>query len=156
LAFKFKTIAVGGTFDIIHAGHDALLSKAFESGERVIIGLTSDEFAQSSGKKTRHSFAERYANLRSYLETRFPGRDFAITKLTHTFGPGIFTSDVQAIAASSETAGRVKEANKRRRELGLPDLKIEIIPMVLAQDGEKISSTRIRNSEIDEQGKSKE
>jgi pantetheine-phosphate adenylyltransferase len=90
------------------------------------------------------------------LETRFPGREFAITELTQSFGPGIFTSEVQAIAASSETAERVEEANKRRRELGLPDLKIEIIPMVLAHDGEKISSTRIRNSEIDEQGKSKE
>ncbi|RLI21218.1 phosphopantetheine adenylyltransferase, partial [Candidatus Bathyarchaeota archaeon] len=33
---KFKAVAVGGTFDEFHRGHRALLSKAFEVGERVL------------------------------------------------------------------------------------------------------------------------
>jgi pantetheine-phosphate adenylyltransferase len=150
--FKYNTVAVGGTFDIIHSGHLALLQRAFETGEHVVIGLTSDDFAAKEGKKIRHTFAERSDNLRSYLSSRFPDRNFRITELDRTFGPGIFTSSVEAIVASAETAGRVDQANAKRRELGLPDLKIEVVPLILAKDGERISSTRIRNREIDETG----
>ena len=43
---KFSLIAMGGTFDIIHRGHLTLLTNAFEISDKVIIGLTSDEFVQ--------------------------------------------------------------------------------------------------------------
>ena len=36
---KFQFVAMGGTFDIIHKGHMALLSKAFSISSNVIIGL---------------------------------------------------------------------------------------------------------------------
>ena len=42
---QYGVIALGGTFDIIHIGHIALLKKGFSISEKVIIGLTSDEFA---------------------------------------------------------------------------------------------------------------
>ena len=42
---RFKTVATGGTFDILHEGHYALLSRSFQLGERVIIGITSDKYA---------------------------------------------------------------------------------------------------------------
>ena len=48
---EFSMIALGGTFDIIHAGHIALLDKGFSISEKVIIGLTSDELAEKKGKK---------------------------------------------------------------------------------------------------------
>lgn len=150
--YKYRTIAVGGTFDIIHKGHEQLLRRAFESGERVVIGLTSDDYVTSSGKKVNHDFRDRAEHIKSYLKTNFPGRNYEVTELERTFGPGMYTSQVDAIAVSEETAPRVEEANKKRRELGLPDLKVEIVPMVLAKDGEKLSSTRIREGKIDEVG----
>jgi pantetheine-phosphate adenylyltransferase len=47
---KFKVAAVGGTFDELHKGHRALLMKAFEVGEKVLIGLCLDEFVKSMRK----------------------------------------------------------------------------------------------------------
>jgi len=48
---KFSLVAMGGTFDIIHNGHLALLEKAFTISDDVIIGLTGDELALKKGKK---------------------------------------------------------------------------------------------------------
>ena len=39
-------ITVGGTFDVLHKGHWFLLEEAFNVGERVLIGLTTDEFVE--------------------------------------------------------------------------------------------------------------
>ena len=47
---EFNLVALGGTFDIIHAGHIALLEKGFSISKKVIIGLTSDELAEKKGK----------------------------------------------------------------------------------------------------------
>ncbi len=75
-----------------------------------------------------------------------------ITNLESSFGPGMFTPEIEAIVVSTETQDRVSNANRRRRELGLSDLKMEIVPMVLAEDGKRISSTRVRAHEIDSNG----
>ena len=42
---QFDLVAMGGTFDIIHAGHIALLNKSFSISSKVIIGLSSDQLA---------------------------------------------------------------------------------------------------------------
>ena len=42
--------------------------------------------------------------------------------------------------------------NAKRNDLGLSHVEIIIVPMKLASDGERISSTRIRNAEIDASG----
>lgn len=47
---KFKLVALGGTFDIIHRGHLELLRNGFSISSRVIIGLTSDELARKKEK----------------------------------------------------------------------------------------------------------
>jgi len=83
----------------------------------------------------------------------FPGRKYEISKLVDRFGPAIYSDKIDAIVVSAETFPAVEPANKKRRELGLPDLKVEIVPMSLADDGMKISSTRIRAGQIDQEGR---
>ncbi len=150
---RFRTVATGGTFDHIHRGHIALLAKSFEVGERVVIGVTSDAFAAKEGKSPDQSYEERVAALESTLRSLFPGRSYLIAKLDDYFGPGIASPEVEAIVVSRETASRVPLANSLRAKKGFPPLEVVTVDFVLADDSAPISSTRIRNGEIDPQGK---
>src|SRR5271165_3495402 len=132
--YKYRQIALGGTFDHIHKGHKELLERAFQTGESVFIGLTSDDFAGSTGKKIDQKYEVRKVNLEKFLNEKYPGRKYEISKLTDRFGPGIFTDRIDAIAVSTETLPVVESANKKRKELGLQDLKVEVVPMTLADD----------------------
>ncbi len=149
---EFQLVAMGGTFDIIHKGHLTLLGGAFSVSDNVIIGLTSDELAKKKGKKLNHDYIKRYDSLRQAIETNFPGKLYHISKLDNDFGPAVIEGDVQALVVSDETAPQVDALNKLRQEKGLRPVKMVMVPLVLAKDGKRISTTRIRSSEIDTQG----
>jgi pantetheine-phosphate adenylyltransferase len=149
---KFSLVAMGGTFDVIHKGHLILLSKAFEISEKVIIGLTSDEFAEKKGKITNNNYGKRLENLILSLSKEFPNTFFQINKLDDNFGPAVLEPDVEALVVSDETSGQGSVLNKLRESKKLPRVQIVIVPMFLAKDGTRISTTRIKNSEIDSEG----
>lgn len=145
-------ICIGGTFNVLHYGHKQLINKAFEiAGEKglVFIGLTSKEFTKN--KKNVKSFKERKGTLEKYLsEKRFLDR-VIIKPISDSYGPSI-NGDYDAIVVSQETVKTGYEINLKRREKGKKLLKIFQIPLVLAKDGIPISSSRINNKEIDENG----
>jgi pantetheine-phosphate adenylyltransferase len=149
---EFTLVALGGTFDIIHAGHLALLDKGFSISKKVILGLTSDELAEKRGKKLLNNFQIRYSVLESLLKDKFPNSVFEIAKLDNDFGPAAIEGDVSALVVSDETSGKGELLNKLRLEQDHAPVVIIVVPMVLAKDGGRISTTRIRNSEIDVQG----
>ena len=150
---KYNTVATGGTFDHLHKGHEALLARSFSVGSVVVIGVTSDAFASREGKSPDQSYAKRVRVLERFLRARFPGRKYILAKLDDNFGPGIASSDVEAIVVTRETAAKVPIANALREAKGYPPLKVEVVEHVLASDGNPISSTRIRRGEIDSKGK---
>ena len=149
---KFSLIAMGGTFDIIHRGHLTLLENAFEISDKVIIGLTSDEFVQKKGKTPIHKYDERLKNLLSVIFQKFPNTNFEISQLSNDFGPAVLEKDVQALIVSDETSDQGNILNTLRTERNLPPVEVIVVPMFLAKDGVRISSTRIKNSEIDSDG----
>src|SRR5438094_778578 len=63
-------VVLGGTFDVLHAGHEALLSAALEGRpEEVVIGLTTDRFAKES-RTHLNAFSVRERNLKRLLAAR--------------------------------------------------------------------------------------
>jgi len=149
---EFSLIATGGTFDIIHRGHLTLLSNAFAISDKVIIGLTSDELAEKKGKLSINKYEKRLETLTEVISKEFPNSSFQISKLDNDFGPAVLEKEVEALVVSDEKSDQGTVLNKLRAEKKIPPVKIITVPMFLAKDGKRISTTRIKNSEIDAEG----
>ena len=149
---QFDIVAMGGTFDVIHAGHIALLNKSFSISSKVIIGLSSDQLATKRGKSLVNDYSKRLSSLNDVIEKNFPNSSYEISKLENDFGPAVIEGSVKALVVSEETGSKGVKLNDLRGERNLPPVEIVIVPMILAKDGKAISSTRIKNSEIDSNG----
>ena len=150
---KHRVVAVGGTFDEFHKGHRALLKKAFEVGDRVLIGLCSDDFVEKLKKPHRiASYDQRLEELKRFLRKRAVLERAEIIPLNDPYGVAVSKNRLDAIVVSKETEPRAYEINEKRRIKGLPSLKVFVINMILAEDYFPISSTRIWLEEIDREG----
>ena len=145
---------MGGTFDILHLGHLELLKKSFELGSFVVIGLTSDNFAKFAlNKGLRNSFESRYKNLENFISDNIRSTSYEISKLEEEFGPLMFSEDIECLVVSSETIAKGERINNIRSDKGLLPIDIVSVSLKLAEDGIPISSTRIRDKEIDSTGR---
>ena len=149
---SFDLVAMGGTFDVVHSGHMALLDKAFSISSKVIIGLSSDQLAKKRGKNLSSDYPKRLSLLKSVIEKNFPNSSYEISKLENDFGPAVIEGSVKALVVSEETSGKGIRLNELRAERNLSPVRIVVVPMVLAKDGKAISTTRIKNFEIDDSG----
>jgi len=149
---RFKLVALGGTFDIIHRGHLELLRNGFSISSKVIIGLTSDELARKKGKTPINDYSRRYKTLEDVIKKNFPNSKYVISKLDNDFGPAVLEKEVEALVVSEETSSKGKDLNRLRSERNSPPVVVIVVPMALAKDGTRISTTRIKNSEIDADG----
>ncbi len=59
-----KTILTYGTFDLFHIGHLRLLERLRAMGDRLVVGVSTDEFNTQKGKKTVVPFADRLEIVR--------------------------------------------------------------------------------------------
>lgn len=152
-------MAIAGTFDRLHEGHKSFISRAFELGQKVIIGLTSDRYvqeklkAQMSNIKTKvNNFHQRKKELEDFLREKGLMDRAEILEIHDVYGPTSEESDIEALIVTRDSKDGGEEVNKKRKELGLPLLELVDIPLVEAEDTLPISSTRIRLGEIDRFG----
>lgn len=149
---EYDAIIAGGTFDSLHAGHEAFLDKAFSSGKKVFIGLTTEEMLKKTVRpETILSYEERKEVLEKFIKKY--GKPYEIDPIDGIFGFSTNRKDVYAIVATEETRYTCETINKIRRGKGLDELEIIMVDFVYSEDRRIISSSRIRKKEIDENGK---
>ena len=150
----YKAVALGGTFDFLHKGHEQLISHAFDIGEKVLIGVTSDQLARKL-RKTHpvQTYAVRVKQLRIFLRAKRWLRRTRISPLHDPYGPAARRKDLEALVITPNTLFNALMLNRLRKRKKLRVLKITKVPLAKAEDGKPISSTRIRSGEIDRLGR---
>lgn len=150
MAYKYKNAAAGGTFDLMHKGHESLLEKAFSISQFVTIGITSDKFAKE--KNVSQNQNERRKNVLGFLNKKNFSKRTKLIFIDDVYGNAQKDKTLQAIIVSYETAKNAQLINKKRLQNDLKKLTIITCPTVLAKDKKPISTTRIKNGEISPNG----
>ncbi len=152
MAYKFKHIAVGGTFDLLHMGHEAFILKAFSNASFVTIGITSDELAESLTKNNIDDFKRRKNAVLVFLMRKNLDLRANVIKIDDFYGTTLEDLTIDSILVTNGSLDGAKKINEKRLKNNLNALRVLKTKLVKGDDGETISSTRIRNGEIDRNG----
>ena len=73
-----RTVITYGTFDILHVGHINLLRRARALGDRLVVGVSTDEFNRGKHKSSLLNYENRKIVLESirYVDEVFPEHDW--------------------------------------------------------------------------------
>lgn len=142
---------IGGTFDRFHVGHKQLILSCLEQSERVQIWLTSDKMALEKNPLVL-SWNQRCNEIQAWSsETGYSGR-ISYHELNDQFGPAISSKEVDSIGCTIETLPNCELINSKREQSMLDPLRIFVVSHIPSVDGGIVSSTRIRDGEIDREG----
>jgi phosphopantetheine adenylyltransferase len=144
---QHERIIVAGTFDVLHAGHYAMLHTAFARAGRAEIWISDDASALAKGAKlgqNLRSFKERSSQIVSWCEKHGYGARFSVHELRDAFGDSLTDGTYTAIVVSEETRSGGELINSKRAAAGLAPLEIVVTPLVIDESGEKLSSSALR------------
>lgn len=124
-----KTIITYGTFDLFHIGHLRLLQRLRDLGDRLIVGVSTDEFNEIKGKKTVIPFNDRLeiVGALACVDNVFPEHDWKQKK------DDIKKYDASIFAMGSDWEGKFDELKQYCTVIYLPRT-------------ENVSSTHLRKT----------
>lgn len=113
-------VALGGTFDHLHAGHKILLSMAaWIASEKVIVGVTGETarhmqrlvnkdaddtlLTKKSNRELVETIEHRIEAVRDFLSLFRPQIMHEIVPISDVYGPTATDSNIQALVVSKET-----------------------------------------------------
>ena len=121
---QFGTVAIGGTFDHLHAGHKLMLSVALmlaRAGGRLVVGVTDDGemTARKQHRPRLETFAQRSGQVVEFLRQFSPAvaaPTVEIAKLSDPFGPTVQDASIEALVVSPETLPGAQSSKRRASE----------------------------------------
>lgn len=124
-----KTVITYGTFDLFHVGHIRLLKRLKKLGDRLIVGISSDEFNSIKGKQSFFSYEERAEIVAAcqYVDEVFPEHNWGQKRLD------IEKYKADVFAMGEDWAGKFDELN-------------DICQVVYLPRTEDISTTQIKKT----------
>lgn len=150
-------VCVGGTFDILHRGHKALLQFAAElvytepSDPQLIVGITADMWAQQRKSYKVAPVDTRIKAVRNFLA------QYELPRITTMLvsdgqGPAASWANVRHLVVGQDLKEQAMSINGIRRARSLSELQVHVIQMVYAKDDREIHASRIHAGEIDADG----
>lgn len=151
---QYKKVALGGTFDHFHIGHRAFFEFAFHHADHIVVGVTLPELVEHKKfAQTIESYESRVQTLQQYFrKQKYKGR-FTIIPLSNVYGSTVTDPTIEALIVTPMTEKGSVAINAKRNQQGLQALPIHICEMVRDEDNAYVSSTRIREGNIDREGK---
>ena len=142
----------------LHEGHKMFLETAPKIAYHFLVAITSDERLKKHPKKHAvRPFPERSRGMKEFYDANdIDPERYEIEPLTgevyndHLMKPDC---DIEAVLVSEETIRGAETINRERVKMGLKPFAVEVVQMVLAEDGERISTSRVYKGEIDGGGK---
>ena len=142
-------VVVGGTFNVFHKGHAKLLDLAIINASfreaALVVGITTDELAQSSRSVPVRPYKARLNDVERYVEC---------SDLRPRFGPVLYTTirsyDDMPVMTEGDVLVVSEETEERARRILADNLYIctvKVVPMVRDKNGEEIHSTKILEQE---------
>ncbi len=146
-------MTLGGTFDHLHKGHKKLLDTAFSLGQKVTVAITANDFFhQKEIAEVISPYDARRHELIEYLKEKNVVKRARITPLHDIYGIARDDETLDSIIVTRETYPNAVKINKLRSTNTLSQLTIITVPYVKSSDRRIMSSTRIRNGEINRNG----
>jgi pantetheine-phosphate adenylyltransferase len=142
---------VGGTFEFFHIGHQKLIDSCLSNCDILEIWVLSEKIARQKDSRIS-SWKERCELIKQELSHEQNSR-ITFHELLDDFGIAISHEKADKIFCTTETLSTCQLINKKRIENGLIPLSIVIVQHALSEDGGIISSSRIRDGEINRDGK---
>tara|TARA_B100000902_G_scaffold16583_2_gene19930 strand:+ start:6829 stop:7836 length:1008 start_codon:yes stop_codon:yes gene_type:complete len=141
---------LGGTFDRLHNGHRALILGTASECDHLQIHVASDLMAN----KKEMNIQDIETRLNQLEEMIVEESLNASLHILHDgYGPAVSLDPCSVIGCTEETFPSCQEINQLRMKNGLSSLRIVIINHVLDEEGEILSSSRIRSGIVDQTGK---
>ncbi|CAG8463471.1 10923_t:CDS:2 [Dentiscutata erythropus] len=151
----FQTVAVGGTFDHLHAGHKILLTlTAWITNKRLICGVTDDCMLKSKKfKEYMEPIDTRIAKVTKFLNTIRQGLSYEVVPIYDVYGPTVTDPDIHALVVSRETISGSELINEERQKRSFGILEIFVIEVISSTNPSlkeaelkelKLSSTYLR------------
>jgi glycerol-3-phosphate cytidylyltransferase len=123
-----KVVITYGTFDLFHVGHVRLLKRLKKLGDKLVVGISSDEFNSLKGKESFFSYAERAEIVEScqYVDEVFPENNWNQKK------DDIVNKEASVFAMGSDWTGKFDEL-------------MGICSVIYLERTEDVSTTEIKN-----------
>lgn len=147
----FEHVAVGGTFDRLHAGHRLLLAAtALVCSKQVYAGITADNLlAKKSHKQLLHDYEARRAAAVDFMVLVRPGLTVTAGALSDPQEPTQAELDptMRALVVSQETLPGGQAINAGRTARGFEQLQLVVVGLVGGGSDSKLSSTALREAD---------
>ncbi|CEP13404.1 hypothetical protein [Parasitella parasitica] len=152
----FNRVAVGGTFDHLHAGHKILLTMtALLAKQSMVVGVTDD--CMLLKKKHRDLIAstqQRMENVKAYLQLVKRSITYDVVPIKDPFGPTVTDQNIDALVVSKETLKGGDLVNSERERRKYHPLKLRIIDVISSDNasiqGKDLTDLKISSSWIRE------